>query len=245
MIAYTALLLLVRAVAAGQDAHLPSRFGTCDPWRLAADSSVCLASQPAEANQTIQGKDAPSILAPWVKGTGCRRTTAGAEYCAYTLPSFNGGEGLSMITSPEKMAELAALAALKEYAQSPVQGSAASTLYAAVDVPGKGMGLAATKPIRRGTRIMARTPALMVDGRALDNLSKGQVAELLGQAVEALPSAHSDALLNLSTHTGSDDHLEKVYKIFAINAFRTGVGEDGEVLHSVFTEGTLWQSVRR
>ncbi len=208
----------------GAEARLLSRLATCDlqnPLALAAaDTAVCLATASATAgNQTVatptpneQRNEPPSPplppLASWVEGARCKvLKQGGTRFCAYTLPSFRGGEGVSVITSPDRMARIATLNVFAKDLNGTQQtaphgqGSAAPPPpYEAVEVPGKGMGLVATRPIRAGTRLMDQSPAVMTDGRALDGLTKGEAAELLSDAIELLPAHHRDDFLQLSTH---------------------------------------------
>lgn len=94
---------------------------------------------------------------------------------------------------------------------------------------------------------MAATPAVMVDDKAFRGLRREDLAILLGQAIVALPGEHRARFLNLSGSAVEETQLEKVYKIFSTNAFRTtvfgvGLGVDGKEgdketdFQSTFTE---------
>jgi len=112
----------------------------------------------------------------------------------------------------------------------------------------------ATEPIRAGRRVMATTAAVMVDDKAFRGLRRDDLAVLLGQAIVALPKDHSGRFLNLSgSESPEETQLDRVYKIFTTNAFRTPIlgstlgeggdkekssGPDPEVnFQSTFTEG--------
>lgn len=181
----------------------------------------------------------PDIAPPkeeeaWANGGVCHRL-GGNKYCTFTNPSFNGGLGISLITTAEKIDELSSTlafnAANKEF-------SGAEPPYRDAVITGKGIGLVATELIKEGQRIMAHTPTVMVDGTVFKRMTKEYLTGLLGQAVEQLPSSHQAQFLNLSTHTDANSHAEKVYKIFATNNFKT-VLDGGLTFHSTFTEGKL------
>lgn len=101
---------------------------------------------------------------------------------------------------------------------------------------------------------MAATAAVMVDDKAFRGLRRDDLAVLLGQAIVSLPKDHSGRFLNLSGSEGAGEtQLDRVYKIFTTNAFRTPIlgstlgeggdkekseGPDPEVnFQSTFTEG--------
>lgn len=104
---------------------------------------------------------------------------------------------------------------------------------------------------------MLATPAVMVDDGAFRGLRRGDLKVLLGQGVMGLPAEGREGFLGLSAPAageGEDGVLDRVWRIFSTNAFRTTVkgvkgegtgGEEGEVeFHSTFVEGesprSLW-----
>lgn len=100
---------------------------------------------------------------------------------------------------------------------------------------------------------MLATPAVMVDDGALRGLRRGDLKVLLGQGVMGLSASGRDGFLGLSApapegEDGDDGVLDRVWRIFSTNAFRTTVkgvlgeggtgGKEGEVeFHSTFVEG--------
>ncbi|CAK7203582.1 hypothetical protein SEUCBS139899_006319 [Sporothrix eucalyptigena] len=105
-------------------------------------------------------------------------------------------------------------------------------------IPGKDVGLLAARSIRRGERIIARTPAIMIDGAAVDGLSVPIFAIMLNDSASRLPAEHRAQFFNLSTHYGHDENKDEndAYKIFATNAFRTGIADGEPDMHSVFRD---------
>ncbi|KAM7202988.1 SET domain containing protein [Naviculisporaceae sp. PSN 640] len=206
-------------------------------------------SEPTSQQQTQPNqqqaqpkKEEKKASSPWSRGAICRRVGQD-DFCAFTHSSFNNGEGISVITTPLIFVGLSTQAPLNapvSAKQSAESGNFAP--YKDVSVPGKGIGLVATEPIRSGKRIMARTPAVMVDDRAFRGLRKDDLALLLAQAILALPDLHRDRFMNLSSshdsHSSSSTpgvpeeqdakaqakkKVDLIYQIFTTNAFKTTV----------------------
>ncbi|KAK3346379.1 hypothetical protein B0T25DRAFT_278032 [Lasiosphaeria hispida] len=202
-----------------------------------------------EASQEPQ--EPPRPASPWSRSPVCRRVGLN-EFCAFTHSAFSAGQGISLITTPAKMLLLGSQPPLNESFSSTSSDSAAAAkeeapLFQDIPIPGKGIGLVATQMIRAGRRVMAATPAVMVDDKAFRGLRREDLAILLGQAIVALPGEHRARFLNLSGSAVEETQLEKVYKIFSTNAFRTtvfgvGLGVDGKEgdketdFQSTFTE---------
>lgn len=113
-------------------------------------------------------------------------------------------------------------------------------------IPGKDLGLLAARPIRRGEHIMARTPAVMIDGAAVDTLPIAAFSSLLHDAATSLPEPHCAEFFNLSARYGSEGNSQGAnvaYHIFATNAFRTGLADNEPDLHSVFRDGKQYLPV--
>lgn len=178
----------------------------------------------------------------WLKGDACHGLGSD-KFCTFTHPGFNHGLGISLVTTDEILKDLSAT--LTFDALDAENGKlAAVPPYEAREIPGKGIGLVASRNIRQGQLIMARTPAVVVDGAAFDNLSTIHLTQALSQAIKSLPQQHQDEYLQLSTHDDATTYEERVYKIFAKNNFRTK-SSTGKNFHSTFTEGWpfSWTSV--
>ncbi|KAK7924446.1 hypothetical protein PG985_006500 [Apiospora marii] len=196
-------------------------------------SQICLESEYSRLGNTtkkVEHRPPPS----WVRSKPCTKSGK-TEYCAFTKRSFSGSEGVSVVTTPERIARLAKGIFSDKGSQIRLPHSSASS-YEDAEIPGKGIGLIATKPIRAGQSIMTRTPAVMIDRSCLDALTNDASVALLIQGVEALPTVHRDRYLNLTTHMDVASRQMRISQIFAVNSFRTGVGDQGADFHSVFTE---------
>lgn len=188
----------------------------------------------------------PSVPLSWQQGSVCHGSDE-EKFCGFTKKSFGAGEGVSLITTLERIAGLASgqLSDDTESAQAPARPgteAASAKPYVEAEIPGKGVGLVASGPIRTGQLIMARTPAVMVDGRALQAMGDDEMGEVLGDAIAGLPSQHRARYLNLTTHSSVRSHSERVRNIFGVNRFRTRI-DGGSDFHAVFTESscTAWE----
>lgn len=256
-----AALSWARAASAGDIGYvgrMPS--AACAPVpALFTDAIICLPSE-SSANLSTGAHGADGFPAPhekpqvgaWVQGgDSCYPPRPGygdpnERFCAFVNAAL-GGRGLSLIVSADRLAKLSARPAFTDIlpegpgsrASAPSE-SEAPPPYRVADVPSKGTGLVATGAIRAGDVVMVRTPAVMVDERALGILDHDHLIDLLGAAVGNLPAAHRAEVLSLSTENGrpsAGTHGEHTYRILATNAFRTPVDDGGRDFHSVFTSG--------
>ncbi|KAK0638468.1 hypothetical protein B0T16DRAFT_336955 [Cercophora newfieldiana] len=117
---------------------------------------------------------------PWTQPPYCiipRSIGSTHKFCIYTSSSYNLGSGLSVLTTPEVAASYAsaildplpAFEARHHLAhhgiQSPEQKSQLS--YEVVPIPGKGLGVVATKHIPQFDIIMVSYPAMIIDNEFL------------------------------------------------------------------------------
>lgn len=264
----SSLLCLLLSTSATSPAHAsstqarqipPSPF-TCPT--LPPTASLCPAHnppppslpQPPPPPANNPPPSTPGTAAPWTRSPICRRA-AHLEFCAFTLSTFPP-YGITLITTPSRILLLGSQPSLNLTSPSPPPPNDPTSpspppLYTPTPIPNKGLGLVATALIRAGTRVMRATPAVMVDDGAFRGLRRGDLKVLLGQGVMGLPASGREGFLGLSASAagedgeGDDGVLDRVWRIFSTNAFRTtvkGVLEgkvpEGEVeFHSTFVEG--------
>lgn len=170
----------------------------------------------------------------WVKGDACHGFGRD-QICTFTYPKFNRGLGIALITTDAILEDVSSWLPMQP-PDAMSGGLAAIPPYEAKQIPGKGIGLIANRNISQGELIMARTPAVVVDGTAFKNLSPSHLTQALAHAIQSLPYDHQVEYLQLTTHDDATTYEERVYKIFAKNNFRTKFNE-GKDFHSTFTEG--------
>lgn len=204
--------------------------------------SFPLLSSPICANDTLATKyQASPAHTRWTRASSCSTSVNGTnEYCVFISSTFANGRGIGVVASPERADYLANLESFtnedllkpenKEYDPE-------KTPYKFVHVPGKDMGVVATRPIFRGDHLMSFTPAVVIDYGAFDDLAEPEVMRLQTEAVDHLPSSLKAKFLELSTHDGASDHVERVEKILKTNAFDVDITDAREQgLYVVFPE---------
>lgn len=209
-----------------------------EPWQI---SSTC----PIDDGLTVsRNETAPIPDDEWIRGNVCLELPGGSDsgFCTFTHLSFNGGLGVSIVTTPEVFEKISALPVFTGGHRSTVNVPEASPVpYRDVSIPGKGIGLVATTPVRTSEVYMARTPAVMLDDTAFRLLGRSRLTTLLTKAVDDLPREHRAEYLNLTTHSEMNTHEDRVYAIFMKNNFQTAI-QDVEVFHSTFTQGERGKS---
>ncbi|KAF4778141.1 hypothetical protein HER10_EVM0000420 [Colletotrichum scovillei] len=146
---------------------------------------------------------------------------AGA-YCAYSRPSFANGRGIVLVSTAYNAEEASHLAA---FAKESIKGEGDSELFRVVEMPGKGLGVIANQHIRRGQRIMAHPPAVVVHRRFVDDIDLENQYRLLDVAAGKLPRDTRKtfmAQMGQSREHQSTGH--KVHDIMHTNSFELGLG---------------------
>lgn len=216
----------------------PTTFCPLEPFGSWRASGICPIDEFRSTSNATTTTTTTSPGHDWVKGDLCHKIPGASEsrYCTYTHPFFNHGLGVSVITTPEIFQKFSNLPVFgRDRNLHSLEGEKASP-FKDVRIPGKGVGLVATRPVEASEVYMARTPAVMLDDTAFRLLGRARLTALLTQAVDDLPHAHRSEYLNLTTHNEVGGHAERVYEIFMKNNFRTEV-HNLEVFHSAFTQG--------
>ncbi|KAI1093853.1 SET domain-containing protein [Rostrohypoxylon terebratum] len=201
---------------------------------LQLDSCALSKAERAEVKTTLDESASPRTSSKTWRSSGFCRGSRIDKFCVFTNPSFNYGEGVSVVTTGKSISTIATRPAFqieKDLKPEPIP-----TPYREAQIPGKDIGLVATRTIEAGELLMARIPALMVNENAIEKLGKKTVSELLIRAVDDLPFQHRQSLLNLSTHSAAKDYGDKIYRILQTNSFRTGYHDGDNAFYSLFTE---------
>ncbi|KAG6027952.1 hypothetical protein E4U41_000812 [Claviceps citrina] len=102
----------------------------------------------------------------------------------YTSPDFAGGRGISIITTEERIKPFRRVTLAPGVNSRP---SSSPPPFEKRDIPGKGRGLVATSMIRRGDRVFAHTPLILVDAEMFLEAELDWIA-LEEEAVNGLPA---------------------------------------------------------
>lgn len=180
------------------------------PFRLPFSTS-CLASDPYSPS-ALQSKLGYGKIATAENGWNGPHLCLG-RFCVWSNDGHGDG-GASIVTTLSDKHEVARIPN-----RSPDAGHDAS-LFKAVTVPGKGIGLVATRRIRRGEEIMAIRPAVVVHEDLIDELELHGQNALLDQAARALPDARRQLLLAQVGELGG----HRIADIMFTNSFQVAVG---------------------
>ncbi|KAI1855795.1 hypothetical protein JX265_012240 [Neoarthrinium moseri] len=164
---------------------------------------------------------------PWAYPPRCvkpaNRPKKGPKYCVYNFEDFRGGEGLSIIATPEIAVEV--IDALDDATVSPKLRSHPSSLlfpgaervapFEIEDVPNKGKGVIATEDFKQWQTVMVDFPAVIAPMDLFEAVSPEQGRHLIQNAIERLPVAKKAAILSLAA--GSEGGM--VQGILNTNSF--------------------------
>jgi hypothetical protein len=187
-----------------------------------------------ETTTTGQGKDIPdNPHFPWSYAPICTESLPdlGSKLCVYTNTSFSNGRGISIFTTPSIASEFANLPAFQDPTTLQEKNiNTNSGVWTTTSLPGRGIGMLASKPLKFGDRITAYTPALLAHLESdLGTLEREKYFRL---AVSQLPSATQNDFLNLSYVYG--DERIRAQDIVKANTFQLQLGESNHL--AVFPE---------
>lgn len=150
-----------------------------------------------------------------------------SEFCVYTNDFF--GEGISLVTTALNHNRIKQI-------HAPETGPKPDSVnFRIVRVPAKGRGLAATRAIRRGERIMAVKPALLVHRDIFSGLPLQDVYSLMDMAVNSLSKPRRASYLAQSGTMGG----HKVTDILFTNSFQIALGNRDGFHYGNFPEVSL------
>lgn len=158
---------------------------------------------------------------PWTFFPECFSNSNLSEpFCVYSDENFASGRGIVLVTTKSLAYSIrqkpaftnpSVLATTNDYANPP---------YAQHDMPGKGRGLVATRPLERGSQIFASTPLFITD-QDLDLLSTPDLLSLLYRGVSTLPASSQKGFWKLTPHFTTDQVLDRILT----NSFEVAIND--------------------
>lgn len=157
---------------------------------------------------------------PWTHTPICTPIlqTINDTLCIYTNASFSNGRGISIFTTPTLAKTFASLPAFTSPQSHPI--NTPSNAYTATSIPGKGLGMLASRNLAFGDIVTAYTPVFLAYLEV--ELSTAEREKWWRRAVEQLPEESKDIFLNLATVYG--DERVRVQDVVKSNTFRVEVG---------------------
>ncbi|KAI0376970.1 hypothetical protein F5Y04DRAFT_265372 [Hypomontagnella monticulosa] len=128
------------------------------------------------------------------------------EFCVYAFEPFRGDKGISVITTPVLAASM--VDALDDSVVPPklrnhpssslAREGQGSTAYVMKDIPGKGKGLVATRPIRKWDLVIVEYPAMLAHMGVFEVVGSEMRQEILERALHLLPEKQQSEIMSLA-----------------------------------------------
>ncbi|THV50499.1 hypothetical protein BGAL_0147g00020 [Botrytis galanthina] len=174
-------------------------------------SSQLLFINNNESNTTLSTSSSPS---PWQYSPVCSNITSTSpktpQFCVYTSTTFASGRGISLLTTPKIASKIASLPAFTSSLPfQPLYNSSNPAPFEIRQLPGRGMGVIATRPIKRGTILFAYPTIGIYHNSAFprshnsSSLSQNQNqnhTSLFSLSATQLPPSTSNLLYSLAAH---------------------------------------------
>jgi hypothetical protein len=203
---------------------------------------VCASSGQAPGSD-FEAKEGPidaSTYFPWTHKPVCTESIVeqNEQLCVYTSASFSNGRGISIFTRPSIAAQFVALLPFENPAAVPKDinppANSKRQPWKTAQIDGKGMGLVATRKLKRGDLVMAHTPFLLSH---MENvLSTMERERFLRIAVDQLPKESQEIYLNLAKIYNEPSVV--IQDVVKANAFEISVG--GTQHLAVFPEASRY-----
>lgn len=163
--------------------------------------------------------------------------------CVFTLATFRGNQGISLITTPDLAASLTehlddsrVSPRLKRQMSSSGEHQPDDTAaYEIKDFPGRGKGLVAKHGFAKHDIVMAGFPALVIrlDFINEDRYTLRQKRRMMERSVSRLPPQQKKSIMALARSTGGDPIMDAL----RTNGF--GVEIEGVQHLALFTDGSV------
>lgn len=166
------------------------------------------------------------IWSPWSYPPVCVRSRDRSEtskLCTYSIPSLRGGRGMSIITKPNIASGLASvlqdpdIAWLGKERGSPLVPDLDGA-FEVREIPGKGAGVIATRPIAEGQVVMMELPLIVRIGDP-SPWNRPEALQVVQQAARGLLKQDQDRLIQMARQ-GKGYILDDIFKT---NAFHVSV----------------------
>ncbi|TGO63667.1 hypothetical protein BCON_0011g00050 [Botryotinia convoluta] len=169
-------------------------------------SSQLLSINSNESNTTLSTSSTPS---PWQYPPVCSNITFTSpkppQFCVYTSTDFASGRGISLFTTPKIAFKIASLPAFTSSLPfQPLYNSSNPAPFEIRQLPGRGMGVIATRPIKRGTILFAYPTIGIYHNSAFPKTHNSSFSQnhtsLFFLSATQLPLSTSNLLYSLAAH---------------------------------------------
>jgi hypothetical protein len=166
---------------------------------------------------------------------------AGNKFCSYTSATFANGRGISFFTTPTLAEHILNLPAFTNASLlSDWTERESNPPYEAKSIPGRGIGLIATRPLAKGDRVYTSLPYILVD-RDYWILPEHLRLSLQTYGVDSLPEASRSHFYSLHGHFGGD----RVDDIMNTNMFAVHLGPESASFVALQPETSVSDPLKR
>lgn len=149
-----------------------------------------------------------------------RQYNATQKYCVYTSSTFAEGRGISIFTNANSTLDILSLPAFTDPKVVKGINKEHNRAYKQEEIPGKGLGLVATLPIKRGENIFSTTPVFLLEEGIYDDFVEKDRMPFYHLAVKQLPKPAEKLFNDLMGHFGGDPVEDKINtNCFAVDMF--------------------------
>lgn len=202
----------------------------------AADTSGS-ADSPVFPLRSLAVRNTPGSFASRAFGSSfASNASSSRQFHVYTAPDFADGRGISVITTPDRVAHFRRITLDPGVNEQP-----GPPPFEKRDMPGKGRGLVATRMIHRGDRIFAHTPLLILDAQLFGggggNQDDNEPAwrALQEEAVAGLPAASQGMFWELYGPPAKHPVEGRI----DANSFDLDMGDDETMYYGLFPETSV------
>ncbi|ROT35736.1 SET domain-containing protein [Sodiomyces alkalinus F11] len=201
---------------------LLSQISCYDPW-----SSSRLPDVQRNQSEPISSREPPKTPPSkdeWTGGSRCA-----GEYCLYANRAFGGERGIVVITTAHGLEKVKAIAGRAAAKTLEDEGDSHSSLpsgpspFYVEEVSGKGLGMLASRALRRGDVVLTRVPALLAHRNFMERTPREERERLLGLVLSLLPAATRRSFVRQAGRFGGHE----VADIVTTNSFQVDLGGDG------------------
>ncbi|KAK3986343.1 hypothetical protein QBC44DRAFT_140287 [Cladorrhinum sp. PSN332] len=156
-----------------------------------------------------------------------KKNRKGSKLCVYTAHNHWAGGAISVITTPIVAANLASFlfdpgvpALERERGGVPFKAASSAAPYRVGRIEGKGLGVVATREIKKDTILMAEMPLLLSILEDVDRWESKGFLKLLQRAGNQLPQEKQDEMLGMARQGKG----YVIYDVLNTNSFQVTVG---------------------
>jgi len=167
--------------------------------------------RPKQTCGLVTGLESSPDYRPWTHEPHCSTAKSTnndgeekkfSKFCVYTKSSEKTGRGLSIITTPAIAKAMSERILFRVFDESPRPSE--NSNYEWRQLPGRGIGLIATRNIQAGEIILKDLPSILLERHAKELLRTNDLVRMLWRGILQLPKAEQNKSRCLAVSAGLD-----------------------------------------